>query len=369
MLKWGKIRLWRTDIALLVMGVMVIVSVLVSPFPLRSLVYGAPMILGMMLYAWLTHQDLSEHVLQSIVWGFAFSGLALSLLACVTFPFPPEMLLGRLQTSLGSNRQLALRLNENVIAGALVVVWPFSLGLALIRRREVLWWQRLLAFLSAIAVLTVLWTIPARGAHAALMLAAGVWIALGCRLPVRWTLVILMILVVIGIGVGRWPNALALIVDQTLLLAARQRIEIWQRAISTIRSFPFSGVGMGNFEAWIRYAQPLLLLDEPTVTHAHNLYLQVAVDLGLPGTMAYLYLLANSLVQGLDSQRKRRAPARCEHRDFMVMGVVSLVGTVLHGLVDSATWGNKGAFLPWLIMGVVVSLRHKQSNRGHSETS
>jgi hypothetical protein len=33
-----------------------------------------------------------------------------------------------------------------------------------------------------------------------------------------------------------------------------------------------------------------------------------------------------------------------------------MVATMAHGLVDTHTWGSKGAFIPWTMMGLVVAL-------------
>jgi hypothetical protein len=41
----------------------------------------------------------------------------------------------------------------------------------------------------------------------------------------------------------------------------------------------------------------------------------------------------------------------------------ALTGMTIHGLVDSAVWGNKGAFVPWIVMGFCTLLSRWAANK------
>lgn len=65
-----------------------------------------------------------------------------------------------------------------------------------------------------------------------------------------------------------------------------ERLRLWQEALGHIAERPFLGVGLGNY--------PLLV--KPTATYrepiyAHNLYLDIALELGLVGLFLFLSLL------------------------------------------------------------------------------
>lgn len=68
------------------------------------------------------------------------------------------------------------------------------------------------------------------------------------------------------------------------------REEIWTRAIAQIKDFPLTGMGMGTFPQVSRALYPYFILTTGENPHAHNLYLQIAVDLGLLGLAVWFVM-------------------------------------------------------------------------------
>jgi putative inorganic carbon (HCO3(-)) transporter len=90
-----------------------------------------------------------------------------------------------------------------------------------------------------------------------------------------------------------------------------------------------------------------------SVPHAHNLLLQVTVDLGLPGLVAYLALLINMfyMVGTILTHNKRAL--------VWALGAGSLgalMAMLIHGMVDATLWGSKLALLPWLLFAMITRL-------------
>jgi tetratricopeptide (TPR) repeat protein len=74
------------------------------------------------------------------------------------------------------------------------------------------------------------------------------------------------------------------------------RLEIWPRAIYGIRDFPITGMGMDTFGHVLPVLYPLVTVSPELVTlNAHNTYLQAALDLGLPGLIAFLGVQVGTL--------------------------------------------------------------------------
>jgi putative inorganic carbon (hco3(-)) transporter len=131
------------------------------------------------------------------------------------------------------------------------------------------------------------------------------------------------------------------------------RQQVWRVGLQMQADFPFTGVGMGSFNAVAERLYPLQASNNPG---AHNLFLQVGLDLGLPGLIAYLSILLIALTAAWQTFRRFQ-----QTQTFLAATAVSLlaslIGLVLHGMVDGTVWGTRGAALPWLIIGLSLALR------------
>ena len=89
--------------------------------------------------------------------------------------------------------------------------------------------------------------------------------------------------------------------------------------------------------------------------HVHNLFLQVGVDLGLPGMIAYLVLFITCLVrvgQAVTAFRTR------ENAGMVALSaglLGSLVVAGVHGLLDAATWGARPSPLLWILLALSLA--------------
>ncbi len=127
------------------------------------------------------------------------------------------------------------------------------------------------------------------------------------------------------------------------------RQEVWRWAVTAISDFPFTGCGLGAFRRVVTLLYPLNV-QMPDIAHAHNIFLQVALDIGLPGLIAYLALL------GLMVKVAWRVAQREEYR-ALAIGI--LCGTLaLHtfGLLDALTLGSKPAIAFWYSLGLLSAM-------------
>jgi putative inorganic carbon (HCO3(-)) transporter len=69
------------------------------------------------------------------------------------------------------------------------------------------------------------------------------------------------------------------------------RLLLWQSGLNMIRSHPLAGVGLGRFKAVsLAYAPPGTTT--PELKHiAHNTYLEMAAEIGVPGLLAFVAIL------------------------------------------------------------------------------
>jgi putative inorganic carbon (HCO3(-)) transporter len=139
--------------------------------------------------------------------------------------------------------------------------------------------------------------------------------------------------------------------------ALMSRLEIWGIAFRLVAEHPLLGVGLGNFQA--AYGK-LMVPDLPLLTyplelpeHAHNLFLNLAVEVGLVGVSAFAWLLAVAFLRA--RQIKRFADWRV---GVWGMGLAAgLVALSVQALVDVVVYQGFVAILFFTYLGIMDSLR------------
>jgi putative inorganic carbon (HCO3(-)) transporter len=324
------------------------------------------------------HLSLLALGLPAVGLGLALFGLiAVSWPSAGKLPFIPAALYGRTRALVQD------AVNANVMAGALVVLLPFpvagllaGLGSGKARGESGLppvagtvprwvaralddpWLRRLWFAAAAAAMVAVLVLTKSRGGW--LAAAAALFVLLAGRWRWAWAL---LPLAALGVGLLAWrlgPAALldALSTGGGALSGWDSRVEIWSRAIYMIQDFPFTGVGAGTFGRVADILYPFFLIGpDAQIPHAHNLFLQVAVDLGIPGLVAFLAILLLAAWCGVSSARAYRRVGQGGLSLLAWAGLAGLAGMIVHGMVDATTWVvGRGAFVPWVVIGLLVAM-------------
>ncbi|MGQ9684327.1 MAG: O-antigen ligase family protein [Anaerolineae bacterium] len=259
--------------------------------------------------------------------------------------------------------------NQNILGAAIAMAWPLAACLFLSpwpKKRPRVWLGRLALGLALVFMAIVLWLTTSGGAQVALV------VALLCISGVRWArLRALWLAAVCGLLllVKARPSSLVGVLGAIVgSMGWDSRVEIWSQAWCMIKDMPFTGIGPGAFDN----VQPRLYpFSAPwgQVHHAHNLYLQVALDVGLVGLVAYLALLLGAFGAALGAYRRYRA----QERGLLAAATLGVFGSLvvmsLHGLVDAAAWSNKAGLLSWFVIGLAYALHRYAMEvewRGHA---
>jgi putative inorganic carbon (HCO3(-)) transporter len=137
---------------------------------------------------------------------------------------------------------------------------------------------------------------------------------------------------------------------------ADQRLEIWSRALYMLQDFPFTGIGMGTFRQVANLLYPFFLAGpDAEIPHAHNIFLQVGVDLGLPGLVGWSALLIVICVSAWLVYRRGRRQGDAALAGLGAGLLASQIALVVHGLTDAATWGTRPALLVWAVWGLTMA--------------
>jgi O-antigen ligase len=124
------------------------------------------------------------------------------------------------------------------------------------------------------------------------------------------------------------------------------RIHIWKPSIQMVEDFPFWGVGIGEFN----FALPKYTYDynwsKENDFHPHNYFLQIAVEMGLIGLYAFLWILGTIFIKGLHIIRGKQ--------DFVKLGIwFGIVGFVLTFFGDGYLWNIEMILMFWLMIGLL----------------
>jgi putative inorganic carbon (HCO3(-)) transporter len=280
-------------------------------------------------------------------------------------------------TTLPQLQALASQLNPNELAGTMVWLMPPLIALAIAggvapwqAGKKRLWhWFALLVSVIALAIFAlasgVLYWTRSRSAWIGMALGFAFMALWWFGQKLRWWSLVLPILLAIGALVFALMGGV-----QPLLGEANQaggtaigelapsqslagRLELWSRGIYAIEDFPLTGMGMNTFRKLVHILYPVFSY-APTEDfgHAHNLFIQVGVDLGLPGLVAYLAMgLGCVWLCWQVWQTKGNLWGR-----WVVLGL--LAGLVAHagfGMTDAVALGAKPGFIGWWVVGMVVA--------------
>jgi putative inorganic carbon (HCO3(-)) transporter len=134
------------------------------------------------------------------------------------------------------------------------------------------------------------------------------------------------------------------------------RQEVWRWMAAAIGDFPFTGTGLGTFRRVAPRLYPLNVPFTYDISHAHNIFGQVALDVGLPGLVAYVALLLVAGAMGWQVARRDEAL-----RPLAIGLVTGLIALHLYGLTDALALGSKTSLLFWLILGNLTAMKKVSS--------
>jgi O-antigen ligase len=113
----------------------------------------------------------------------------------------------------------------------------------------------------------------------------------------------------------------------------RYRLQTWQGTWKMLTAHPV-GIGVGE-RAWRAIYPHFAVSGTKTVMHAHNLFLQIATELGFVGLVVFLLLIGGSVWRGI--QAKNTAT------------VLALAGALTMGMFDHL-WYYPGMLVPFCSM-------------------
>lgn len=259
--------------------------------------------------------------------------------------------LGQLTTNIAPI--LARPSNVNNVAGALEAAVP--LALCLIAARTKPW--NIIGALALAPLGIMLLLLQSRGAWLAVLMGLVVY----ATLYRRWVLPLVPIVLLAGLWVnasfGEPVSMGANDHPENQLITLGDRKEIWQEAVKISLSAPMKGMVGSGVNGFAVYGKPRIGVPPNdsilSNSHAHNLFLEIAVDVGWIGLLAFLGIVVVAIRAAWLMYRQNTVPlART-----LALGLLTAFAVIItHGMFDTIFWGFKAEIFLWAEVALALAL-------------
>jgi putative inorganic carbon (HCO3(-)) transporter len=217
-----------------------------------------------------------------------------------------------------------------------------------------------------------------RGAWVGVMLALAVMLASWSQASRHWlapavgVLVLLVLLTATNLLPGGWSDRLVAVAENFGVFDVRtvqvsnenfavvERMAHWQAGWYMLLDHPLLGVGAGNYPAaYDRYSLPGW---REHLGHAHNYYLNMAAEAGLPGGLAFLALMIATYITIIGGLRRRSSST---FRHALLVGLFgSFVVLTVHNLFDNLLVHGMQVQVGALLGLIAVASEQRVDNAG-----
>lgn len=242
--------------------------------------------------------------------------------------------------------------NRNPLAAVAMMVLPVAAAVAGSRLAG----SGLRVPLQVVGLLAALWTL----AVVVIMQSRSVWLAAAfiawlmtrrfLKPAAWWSAAAAVFLVMPAVTYAFWGDHPRVV---ELMASVQTRLDIWAQGSDALRTSPWTGIGFDYFRhsgyspvpVW-----PDLIVGRP---HAHNMFLQTALDVGLIGLAAYVAVTAFILRRAYDMAVSIGGDGWV--RSVGIAAGLSLLSVHIFGLLDAVALGTKVGIFQWLACGLVLA--------------
>ena len=199
---------------------------------------------------------------------------------------------------------------------------------------------------ALLALVACLGMTYARGAFLAIAVVIGVYGLLRDRRVLAVEIVAIMLALTLDpLLMDRLTSAL-LAADTS----SEMRLALWESTVDMIFDHSLLGIGWGAY--WLVYPQYDFYINDTAVkiVHAHNMYLNLAAEIGIFGALAYFWTFFGTLGMAL-----RRGAATPFVRSFRTGAALALLSVALGGLTDDVVFNMPTSMLLWMLLALMAA--------------
>lgn len=246
--------------------------------------------------------------------------------------------------------------NPNAFAQVLVLLIPFAVAL-LIGSKTMR--GRMASALAAALGFVAIGMTYSRGAWVGLAVAA-------CLFVFLWKRKLIPLFVIAAIAaVPLLPDSIfnrILTITDASDSSTASRFPLYEAALSILKTRPIRGVGLGSDVVRTAISDKNMYFGTSPFVHAHNLYLQVWLEMGILGLLAFI----GAMVAGVKGVAKAIRMPNCptDVKVIAIAGASALVGTLVAGVADYPWNYPRVMLIFWFVFGIMlasIKLAHRAS--------
>lgn len=298
----------------------------------------------------------TEEKLDFILWVLISMGALIALYAVYQYIVGVEMDAAWVDAESFdiTTRAYATFNNPNVLGEYLILVGSLAAGMMWKMRN---WFGRLY-YTGCFGVICLgLVATGSRGAMLGLMFSAGLFVLLSEKRLIPLGIILLLLMPFI------LPESLWARIASSVTMSdssSLYRVSIYSAAFDIIRHYWTTGIGIGAFNQ----IYPLFSFEAANAYHAHNLFLQEFIELGVVGFVV-MVLLFLFFFQKLYSAM-RTVPRRFKFLLGAVFG--GFAGLLLQGLTDHLWFDYRIVLFFWCFIGIGMAAVRVGERKGERET-
>ncbi|MFA5857664.1 MAG: O-antigen ligase family protein [Elusimicrobiota bacterium] len=235
--------------------------------------------------------------------------------------------------------------DTNTLAGILAMLLPMVISFAISAHSTR---DRVIVIIAACFMSTALVFTYTRGAWFGAV--AGILLVVALS---NWKF-IPAILAVVFLVLAVQPKVYNRFVSGFGILGNEERVELYKNSVDLLRQYPVFGIGPGAFRKvfYEKYFSP------NKHRHAHNIFLNIAVERGVVAAGIFVWLLVSIALYLF-----RTYEFAAGEEKTVLLGILSgLADFVVHGMVDN-TFADETGYILFLLLAVAVLINKKMVER------
>lgn len=240
--------------------------------------------------------------------------------------------------------------NPNMLGLYLILLLPM-LAAGFIGEKN--WWKKpgfILSFAAGAACLIYTW---ARGAWLGFLFSAAVFMLMWNR---RTMGVLIAGVLALPVAIPFFPKSIVsrfASIGNLTDTSTNYRVYIWRGTVNMLSDYWLTGIGVGE-QAFNRIYPYYSFAGIEKAPHAHNLFLQLFIEVGIFGFALFVALMICLFQSGFSLAKHG------EDKEVRLIGCGALCGTLaalVQGMTDYVWYNYRVFFMFWLVIGITAAAR------------